>query len=430
MDTSSEKEKINIDARMHAAETFYSMGLLTEAIDAYNEIIQDIPDLDENKKMRINEKIKSIQKELGEMDHKEVADLTDKELNLIKKTFTSDGHGNISQLLNSGYALRELGLYEEALNEYKKLFSLEYPKIKILIEILECMLKIQTHAEVIQKSQEMMDTCGIKGTEKNQMNNMLSVEMDKRGYKKVAHDLLKLADPENQDGGILQERRTALDGISSETIDPKTTKEKSNHLLVEKTQKPEPFSNPVTGSKYDYLIKEKLVNLEQLQSALALSKKQKKSVEHILIEKFKIQKEEVGKSLSEYSSCKFKSFDPDFPVPYELIGNLKKSFLLNEVWIPLKWDKNSVEILVDDPKNLIKTDRIRALVKAKKLIFSVGTKEDIEAYINHFFENKKREDSATSMVFNDSFDLIPDIEFEEERDLQHRKIWLMNLPAR
>jgi type II secretory ATPase GspE/PulE/Tfp pilus assembly ATPase PilB-like protein/tetratricopeptide (TPR) repeat protein len=414
MDISSEKQnKINIDARMHAADTFYSMGLFTEAMDAYNEIIQDIPDLDENKKVLIKEKIKSIQKELGEMDHKEVTDLTAKELNLIRKTFTSKGHDGISQLINSGYAFRELGLYEEAINEYQKLFSLEYPKIKIFIEILECLLKIKTHAEGIKNIQEMMDTYGIKGNEKGQINSMLGFEMEKRGYNKVAQDLLKLADHKNHEGRLLQERHTALSGTSDEKSDTKATKEKNNHLLVEKIQKTESFSAPVTGSKYDYLIKEKLVNLEQLQTALALSKKQKKSVEHILIEKFNIQKEQVGKSLSGYSNCQFKSFDPGFPVPYELIGNLKQSFLLNELWIPLKWDKNSVEILVDDPKNLIKTDRIRALVKAKKLIFSIGTKEDIEAYIHHFFENKKREDSAASMGFSDTFD-IPDIEFEEE----------------
>jgi type II secretory ATPase GspE/PulE/Tfp pilus assembly ATPase PilB-like protein/tetratricopeptide (TPR) repeat protein len=414
MDISSEKEKINIDAKTHAAETFYSMGLFTEAIDAYKEIIKDNPDLDENKKNNIKEKIDSIQKELGEMDHKEVTDLTDKELNLIKKTLTSGGRDNISQVLNSGYALRELGLYEEALNEYQKLFSLEYPKIKILIEILECLLKIHTHAEVVKKIQEMIDTYGIKRPEKDQINHMVGLEMGKRGYKELAQDLIKLADHKrNQDGSILQERKTALEKNTNEAKDAKDAKsaeEKSTSLLIEKTPKAE----PITGSKYDYLIKEKLVDLEQLQTALALSKKQKKSVEHVLVEKFKIEKEQVGKSLSEYSSCKFKSFDPDFPVPYELIGNLKQSFLLNELWIPLKWDKNSVEILVDDPKNLIKTDRIRALVKAKKLIFSIGTKEDIEAYIKHFFDNKKREDSAASMVLDDTFDMLPDIEFEEE----------------
>ncbi len=306
MDISSEKEKNNVDAKMHAAETVISQR-----------------------------------------------------------------HDNISQVLNSGYALKELGLYEEALKEYQKLFSLEYPKIKILIKILACLIKFHSHDKVIQKIQEMMDTHGIKGREKDQMNHMLGFEMKKRGYEELARDLLKLAHHKENQGGT-------------------------------------------TGSKYDYLIKEKLVNLEQLQTALALSKKQKKSVEQVLIEKFKIDKEQVGKSLSKYSGCKFKSFDPDFPVPYELISNLKQSFLLNELWIPLNWDKNFVEIIIDDPKNLIKTDRIRALVKTKQLIFSIGTIEDIEAYINHFFENKKREDSAASMVFNDTFDMSPNIEPEKE----------------
>jgi type II secretory ATPase GspE/PulE/Tfp pilus assembly ATPase PilB-like protein len=287
------------------------------------------------------------------------------------ETIISQRRDNISQVLNSGHALKELGLYEEALNEYQKLFSLEYPKIKILIIILACLIKFHSHEKVIQKIQEMMDIHGIKGREKDQMNHMLGFEMKKYGYEELAQDLLTLANHKENQG-------------------------------------------KTTGSKYDYLIKEKLVNLEQLQTALALSKKQKKSVEQVLIEKFKIDKEQVGKSLSKYSGCKFKSFDPDFPVPYDLISNLKQSFLLNELWIPLKWDKNFVEIIIDDPKNLIKTDRIRNLVKTKQLIFSVGTKEDIEAYINHFFENKKREDSAASMIFNDTFEMSPDIEPEKE----------------
>jgi type II secretory ATPase GspE/PulE/Tfp pilus assembly ATPase PilB-like protein/tetratricopeptide (TPR) repeat protein len=411
MDISSEKEKINIDAKMHAAETFYSMGLFTEAIDAYNEIIKDIPDLGESKKKHINDKIEFIRKELGEIDHNEVTDLTDKELNLIKTTLTGKGHDNISQLLNSGYALRELGLYEEALNEYQKLFSLDYPKIKILIEILECLLKIHTHTEVVQKTWEIMDTHGIRGREKDQISNMIGLEMEKRGYNELGQEFLKLTSlKEKQGEGPIREPRPAQAGVSGEIVNNIPAQEKRSHLLVEKTNK----VMPATGSKYDYLIKEKMVNLDQLQNALALSKKQKKSVEQVLIEKFKIGKDQLGKSLSEYSECKFKSFDPNFPVPYELIVNLKQSFLLNELWIPLKWDKNGVEILVDDPKNLIKTDRIRALVKAKKLIFSIGTKEDIEAYINHFFENKKREDSAASMNLNDTFDMLPDVDFEEE----------------
>ncbi|MFO8083145.1 MAG: GspE/PulE family protein [Desulfobacterales bacterium] len=411
MDIRSEKENVNIDAKMHAAETFYSMGLLTESVDAYHEILKNIPDLGENKKKQIKEKIEQIQKEIDGVDQKEVTDLTVKELNLIRKTLTGKGHNNISQVLNSGYALRELGLYEEALNEYLKLFSLGHPKIKILIEILECLLKIHNQVEVIQKIQETMLSQNIVGPEKEQICKMLGIEMEKRGQKDLGREFFKLTEyNKKHEGNLSLEQRTA----SGETAGIISDKQKSSSLLVEKKQKTS-VSGPVTGSKYDYLIREKLVNLEKLQTALALSKKHKKSVEHILIEQFKIDKKVLGKSLTEYSGCKFRSFDPNIPVPIELIGNLKKSFLLNELWIPLSWDKNSVEILVDDPKNLIKTDRIHALVKAKKINFSVGTKEDIEAYINYFFDNKKREESVASMVSDGVFD-IQDMDFEEDDD--------------
>jgi len=58
----------------------------------------------------------------------------------------------------------------------------------------------------------------------------------------------------------------------------------------------------------DYLIKENLVTTEQLQEALAISKKTNKSVEFVLIDRFKIDKKQVGKSLSLFYGCPFKNF--------------------------------------------------------------------------------------------------------------------------
>ena len=94
----------------------------------------------------------------------------------------------------------------------------------------------------------------------------------------------------------------------------------------------------------------------------------------------------MGKSLSLFYGCKFRDFDPEAPVPVELTNKLKKSFLLYYVWVPLAWDKNGVEILVDDPKDLRKTDHIKALMTNQKINLSVGIKEDIEKYINSFFD--------------------------------------------
>ncbi len=117
-----------------------------------------------------------------------------------------------------------------------------------------------------------------------------------------------------------------------------------------------------------------------------------------------------------YFGCPFRDFDIEFPVPFELISKLKKSFLLYYVWVPLSWDKNGVEILVDDPKDLRKTDHIKALMTNQRINFSVGFKEDIDKYINQFFD--PRAETATETNLENLDEIIPDIAFEEEEEIE------------
>ncbi|MFH1935536.1 MAG: GspE/PulE family protein [Pseudomonadota bacterium] len=173
-----------------------------------------------------------------------------------------------------------------------------------------------------------------------------------------------------------------------------------------------------SGSRYGYLLNNKIVTADQLQKALVISKKINKTVEFVLIDHFKVRKEEVGKSLSLFHDCPFKSFDPDVPIPVELTRNLKKSFLLYDLWVPLSWSPKGVEILVDDPGDLRKTDQIRGLMKTKKIILSVGFKEDIQQFITHFFD-RKPEHRGENMV--EELDMISDISCEEEEDTEEEQ---------
>ena len=92
--------------------------------------------------------------------------------------------------------------------------------------------------------------------------------------------------------------------------------------------------------------------------------------------------------------------------------------MLNELWIPISWDKQGVEILVDDPRDLNKTDNIKTLMKTGKITFSVAIREDIQAFIRLFFDpNKQMGGKAVSTDENlEDFDMLPDVEFEEEEE--------------
>jgi len=158
-----------------------------------------------------------------------------------------------------------------------------------------------------------------------------------------------------------------------------------------------------------------MVTTDQLQKAFGLSKKMNKSVEHVLIETYKIKKEAIGKSFSLFYGCKFRAFDAGVPVPVELLSSLKKTFLQNELWIPISWSKEGIEVLVDDPRNLNKTDNIKALMKTTKIHFSVAIREDIQAFIVHFFAKDRAAEAGSSEDATDDID-IPDITFEEEHE--------------
>jgi type II secretory ATPase GspE/PulE/Tfp pilus assembly ATPase PilB-like protein len=86
---------------------------------------------------------------------------------------------------------------------------------------------------------------------------------------------------------------------------------------------------------------------------------------------------------------------------------------MHELWVPLSWEKDGIEILIDDPRNLNKTDHIRTLLKTKKINFSVAIREDIEAFIRDFFSENRFDASPSMEALEDDFEMIPDISFEE-----------------
>ena len=216
-----------------------------------------------------------------------------------------------------------------------------------------------------------------------QLRFSLGVEMEKIGHPDLALDVYRTTaemDPENKD-----------------------IKQKIDRIVSKLTP----------TSRYDYLLNRGLVTPEQLQKALTASKRIKKSVEFILKQQFRLKKADIGESLSLFYGCPFKEFDPKAPVPFELITNLKKTFLLHDLWVPLSWGKDGVDILIDDPLDLRKTGLIRGLTKTKKINICVGIREDIQKFIALFFDKNTK--TATQDMIAE-LDMIPDISFEEEEE--------------
>jgi type II secretory ATPase GspE/PulE/Tfp pilus assembly ATPase PilB-like protein len=370
---------MEITSKIKEADTYHSMGLLEESLGIYEGLLLGIPGLSSSEVECLNEKVRSLKNEIDNHKKDDALGMSSEDVSIIKKAVSSKG--NLPQILDSASALRELGLVDEAIVEYGKLLHLGYPLEKIVPELAECLFKIFSPFKLIEQIDSFISEQKPANRECAKIKFMLGLEMEKRDNKDLALELFRAAE------GLDPENVQIKDKLSSLT------------------------ASLVSGSRYDYLITNGAVTSAQLQKALTMSKKSKKSVEFILIDHFKVSKEAVGKSLSFFYNCPFKTFDPEAPLPVELIRNLKKSFLLHDLWVPLSWSKEGIEILLDDPRDLRKTDQISSLMKTKKISISVGIKEDIEQFVTHFFD-ASTDEPVEAMI--QELDMIPDVSFEEE----------------
>lgn len=83
-------------------------------------------------------------------------------------------------------------------------------------------------------------------------------------------------------------------------------------------------------------------------------------------------------------------FDKAYPVPMDLLRNLKYEFLRRELWVPLEKVGGRIAVLLDDPNNILKRDMIENLLKTKAIDYRKESPEDILASIEHCYQDEGR----------------------------------------
>jgi len=134
-------------------------------------------------------------------------------------------------------------------------------------------------------------------------------------------------------------------------------------------------------TKFGALVAGNRITQVELDNAIAESRKGPQDLESILLDKYKIPKTELVKSLSQFYKCPHVEYDEKIIPDPELVKPLNVEFLKKNYWMPLRRDKTVIEVLIDDPNDLDKIQDIKRSFPGQSIKFSVCLRRDIVQFI-------------------------------------------------
>ncbi len=134
-------------------------------------------------------------------------------------------------------------------------------------------------------------------------------------------------------------------------------------------------------TKFDLLVSNNRIKQQELDNAIAESRKGTSDLESILIERYKIPKVELGKSLAQFFKCPYIEYSERTLVDIELLKNLNVDYLKKNHWMPLKRDRTAIEILTDDPGDLDRVQDIKRTFPGLNIRFAVSLRRDIAQFL-------------------------------------------------
>ncbi len=172
-------------------------------------------------------------------------------------------------------------------------------------------------------------------------------------------------------------------------------------------------------TKFDHLISNNVVTQKDLEQAMVAARKTKSSVENVLMNDYRVSKEDIGKSLSAFYNTRFIPYDDRMVIPGQLLKGLKPTYLKNNLFVPVAKSDSKIVIAMENPNYLPGQDSVKGLIKGNEFEFCVSLREDIIKMIDHFFDVKR------SDLMGQSEESIEDIlgqletgEEEGDEDLQ------------
>ncbi|MBT8763749.1 type II/IV secretion system protein [Desulfohalobiaceae bacterium Ax17] len=371
MKTNNVLDQTLFSLKLKEAEIYSQHGLLDEAKTIYSSLLAEIEQMPATKEVEIQKKyLIEVYNKLNIKDNK---DHFGQNKNVNDK-FTVD------EIYEKALAFKDLGLFKEALNEYKNILNENFNFEDVVNGIIDCYKSQGQRVKAINFLEQILNKNNFTLQQKDFIKYRLSKLYEESGS--YAKSLFFLQDITNKSN--FKDLNIKIKSISLRAKG---------------------------GTKFDYLLQQNIITKAKLQEAYSFSKRENKSIEYVLLKKFGVLKNDLAESLSLYYGCPFYSFDHNISIPSELFKNLKYDYLKHNHWLPIKKNDNQITIVIDNPYDLLREDLIKKLYPNNEINFLVAIKEDIENFIDFYFKQNNQKNEYIKKIIDEL-----NLEFEEKNE--------------
>ncbi|HOX43292.1 MAG TPA: ATPase, T2SS/T4P/T4SS family [Myxococcota bacterium] len=164
-------------------------------------------------------------------------------------------------------------------------------------------------------------------------------------------------------------------------------------------------------NKFAAIIDKNLISEKNFEDAVSYSRMNNLPVAEVLVEKYRISKDEVLKSLSAFYECPSFLYDGSQRMPEEFRERLKHEYLKKILVAPVSKDGSTVTVAMEDPSDLAKADAVRVMQLAPKVQFLVALPKDIGDYVDASF-------NIAAAGSGQVADILTELGAEEEEDAE------------
>jgi len=175
-------------------------------------------------------------------------------------------------------------------------------------------------------------------------------------------------------------------------------------------------SRTIDPRAFDLLIDESFIRQGDLIKAVQDSLQQGLELEEVLIQKYRVPKAALGKSLSKFFDCPYIPFDENTIVDAHLTKDLSQDYLWKHSWLPLKAHGSVLDVLIDDPHDIVRGHDIQRAFPGMTIRYAVSLKCDIKRFLKSTLgmtEAGSIEDTLGELVHEAQTDVSSDADAAE-----------------